>query len=588
MPTSSRSLCAALTAAAVLVLTAGCTGGGGGTTAPSATARAKAPSVTALAAAWTATPSASLWSPGVASSSPPAWSKPTSVVIPQTRSLTSYAATTGRRQWTLALPQDVCALATAPNTSGIAAVLLGKDTGSVDDESCAYAAAVDLHTGRLLWTTKIQGLSEYGFLEAAVGPKAVVVTNPCDTALSLSIDDGARLTRLAPHGQGDGCLDSFASDGTTIVDGVKHTAHDAFVGYAADSGRRRWTVPLARALPDEAANPDVRRVLSSNPVVLDATVNGHRFLRTLNPTARTQRPFGRWSDRATAPLLAVATGTRVAVQYSGSPELFVYDATTGGEVRHTVLGDGEFAIGVRGHEVLTERVGAGTPAGRAVVGAVGVGSGRRQVLGTITATTAGRPLAVAGSTLVLGDLSSLTALRLPSTGPVPGPSPAGVTWARGDVRPSTAVDLCTGITASTKKVLRFADPALPAPANCRWVESVRGGQIVQLSVTVTAEPPSGSQTALAQAQTTVRRLSRPDDVNHLPASTAVTGLGDQAFVVSRSGSISLARLVARRANVVVFIDVTADGTGAAVSPTVLQHGARAAAVDVIATLDRRR
>lgn len=580
--------------AAVTLFAAACTGSSSSSPHPSPTATKAA--VPALKAAWTANPG-DLWNPSLADTTPQFWTTSTSVIVPQTRSLTSYSATTGTQRWRLALPAAVCTIADAPNDDGIAAVLMGHGPG-VNTESCGSVGAIDTRTGRLLWTKSIEHVSSYGFDEVAVGPRAVALTNTCDSALTLSVADGATLVHRASHGSG--CFDSFTSDGRILLDGRDHVKHAALIGYDAVSGKKLWSVPLHGDAADPDANPDLDRVISSDPVVIDARTNSHRFLQRIEPARKRVVAFGRESsDSYPAPFVR-HLGSHLLVQYGQSQELFDYDAASGREVHRTVLEAAEAAIGLRGDDVISVVTG-GSALGSGSLAAVSTdpASGSRQVLATTTlsgvASYLGSGLGfhavVVGSTLVIGGDGGLAGFTLPARGtPIASLAGAG-TYAAHDIRPDTVVDLCRGMSVATKRELGFVEPARPAPANCQFVEPEADDDIVDVRISVLTSAPKGTRSAVDVAKKVVADLAKRDTTNHLPAATPVGGIGDEAFEAANADAdhFHLVRVITRRANVTVYADLTEDGVhNSAAGLRRLRRGGLLVAKDMIATIDRRR
>jgi outer membrane protein assembly factor BamB len=570
-----------------------CGGGGGGSSDERTPPRSP---VAALRQAWSVDAGA-LWNAPPNSTEPWAWTTATSLIVPGKRELTSYAAADGAKQWTVALPRPVCAVADAPNEAGIGAVLLSGGT-AVNPQACGAVAAIDTHTGRLLWTRSLRGRSSYGLTDVQVGPKAVAITNPCDRALTLSVRTGAPLATF-PEREYEGCRHSYASDGRIVVDGHRHIADEEVVGYDAASGRRLWSVPTRDALPDRSALPTVERVISSSPVVVDASINDHRFLYRVDPKARTATPFGRQADDSFVPVFTRALDSRVVVQYGRSSILSAYDPASGDEAARTVLAAGESAVGVRDGAVVTvSTAAAGVGASGLAVRRTDPATGAQQVLGTMkldgVAAAFGRgtgfDVAVVGDTMILLADRRLVAYRLPSRGPSASKVLRPPALAAGELAPDKAVDLCTGITAATKRALGFPDPALAAPADCQWFEPEEGGTMRTLLVSAVAREPRDPTSATDQARRELARLTRPDTVNDLPALTPLTGLGDEAAAgTSTDKRSALARVVVRVGNVVILVDALGDDRPPRTDELrVLQRGARLAAADLVAEVGRRR
>jgi hypothetical protein len=569
-----------------------CGGDGGDSTVTTATtAVAKVP---ALKAAWTAQPGA-LWSPAPASTSAWAWTTDDALVVPEKQALASYGAADGKQRWRTALPKAVCAISDAPNADGVGAVLLAGGT-SVNDQACGTVVAVDVNTGKLLWSKSLKGESSYGMTDVQVGPDAVVVTNPCDRALAFSAADGKALAAL-PKQDSQGCRHSYASDGTTIVDGDDvREGGEAFVGYDATSGKQRWVAPVKADANNRRANPTVERVVSSDPLVIDASTNGHRFLQTVDPDAGTVTPFGREADDSYPPVLTQTVGDDLVVQYGQSPVLFAYDPKTGDEASHAVLDNGS-AFGVRDGRVIAASTGGATldKAGLAVT-ATDPSNGDQQVLagGSLdgVAATFGRgtgyDLALVGSTMILRTTDRLAAYQLPADGPALSSVTPPQRLAQGDLTPAQAADLCTALTPDTKRAFGFADPDRAAPANCDWVEPVADDGIRQLRVSASAAVAGQGKSADENAQAAFTRLTKPDTLNGFAQLTPVPWVGDQGAQGSNTKRTRVTRVVARVGNVVLLLDaIGSDMAPRKREMAVLERATRLAAIDLAAEVKRR-
>jgi hypothetical protein len=433
--------------------------------------------------------------------------------------------------------------------------------------------------------------------DVQVGPQAVAVTNPCDRAVTFAVRDGARLATLPPRESALGCVHSFASDGRVVVDGLRGGG-DRFVGFDAVSGEQQWSAPVRASVRDRGALATAQRVISSAPLVIDASVNSHRSLFRVDPQRGTVVRFGREASDSAVPVFTRAVGDGVVVQYGRSPELFAYDPASGEEVSRTVLGPGESAFGIRGGAVLT--AGAAGSALRDAdlsVRATDPATGAQQVLGASrldgASATFGRgtgfDVALAGSTMILRASDRLVAYDLPPRGPAARRPAAPPRLAHGELAPDKAVSLCTGVTVRTKQALGFAEPRLAAPADCEWLEPIPGGGSRQLDVTTLALEPARGQSATERARRNVAQLSRADAVNHLPALRSMAGVGDQAGGTSTANGMLVSRVVARVANVVILVDVVgADSRPRPDERRVAERGARMAAADVVAEVERRR
>ncbi|MBE7188782.1 PQQ-binding-like beta-propeller repeat protein [Jatrophihabitans endophyticus] len=575
-------------------LAAACTGGGSSAPSTTASASASTPPVATVAATWRAS-ALDLWHPPASGTSPQFWTTASSVVVLHNDELDALSATTGARRWRLALPAALCAVSSAPNADDVAAVLLGHGSG-VDEQACATAAAVDLRTGKLLWTKSVDHLSSYGFDTVAIGPRAVAVTNLCDSALTLSVRDGSPLVKRTEHS--GGCFNSYAADGRVLVDGVDHTTHGTLVGYDAVTGRRLWSAALHGDAASDDPNPQLDRVVSSDPLIVDARIDSHRYFQRVDTRVGTLTPIGRESNESYPAPFVRPDGHDLLVQYGASQVLFDYDATSGREVHHTVLDDGETAVGVLGGRVISVEAGGNAlGAGRLAIVSTDPASGTRTLLAATKldglSAYLGRGLGfdavLVGRTLVVSDGSHAAGFTVPRAGGVPLSSLATrAGYGAHDLTPEQVADLCPAITPATRRELGFVHPSEQTPADCDFVEPEANHDIVDLRVSTSAAVAKGRRSADAVAHADVTGLAKRDTTNHLPAGMPVSGLGDEAYeVVSNTKDQQLARVVARRGNVTVYVEVLGDG--AFPLPVArLRQGARSAAADLVAAIDRLR
>ncbi|WP_181786184.1 hypothetical protein [Streptomyces phytophilus] len=155
-------------------------------------------------------------------------------------------------------------------------------------------------------------------------------------------------------------------------------------------------------------------------------------------------------------------------------------------------------------------------------------------------------------------------------------------WREGDVRPETAEEACSGVSADTLALLRIA----PARGEvCHWASDRASGTGQTLTVGVRAYTPDREDDVTA-AQAAASDFP-PDDVRRLGAGAAeslrkVPGLGDGA--VTYRGGPTTHKLLVRQRNVVVRVEAgTANrfDDAATVPPAAADAAVLAAARDVL-------
>ncbi|MFD8592261.1 PQQ-binding-like beta-propeller repeat protein [Streptomyces sp. NPDC059637] len=210
------------------------------------------------------------------------WGADGAVVRARTDGLTSYAVGDGAERWNLPAParESVCGMSRG-TAGGTGLVGFGRH-----DEPCATVAAVDLGTGRTLWTDRAGKDGSYRNHDAAAGLAvaagvAVVAGSETDTdtgagtetVTALSIEDGSRVWRwkadegcsvAGVHASGSrvlvvsGCVDHH---GYATGQDDERTANAAALD--PRTGKQQWKA----VLPVESTLEKVS-LLSADPAVL--------------------------------------------------------------------------------------------------------------------------------------------------------------------------------------------------------------------------------------------------------------------------------------------------------------------------------
>lgn len=206
------------------------------------------------------------------------WTTGGSLVRVRADQIVSYQAATGRQQWTLAVPGLDVACAVSAQAAvqqgtgqqgtgqpGVGLIGYGSDGGS-----CDHVLAVDLGSGRQLWSKQVaadfKGDQGSGFV-AVGGDTAVVVT--AGGVLGYDPRTGApRWTRPAPAGCDDQAL--AASQRSVVALAACDRGFDV-IALDPASGRQLWSTPVPEPVPDYQF-----AILSADPVVVDDLIPGTR------------------------------------------------------------------------------------------------------------------------------------------------------------------------------------------------------------------------------------------------------------------------------------------------------------------------
>lgn len=211
--------------------------------------------------------------------------------------LVAVERATGKEQWRLQLPETACGLSRQVNADGVAGLLIRKIEGD-NRGGCLIAAALDVSSGKLLWTKPVPP-SPTGWAEnmdVTVSEKTLSAAGLCG-AFRYRLDNGRPLPIV---GDADGytchLIKSDLPVKDVVVDGklVVILSHNSWTcdrtttleAYDADSGRRLWNRPVKECT--DVAEGSARSVgimdggvVSVEPLVLDMRLRDVRGFRAV-------------------------------------------------------------------------------------------------------------------------------------------------------------------------------------------------------------------------------------------------------------------------------------------------------------------
>lgn len=219
-----------------------------------------------LTVAWTAS-----YDPTFELSTVGAWTHGDALIRVRVDGATSYDSATGRQLWSFTLPgTDVaCTVSGSPGTTeqAVGLIAFGQDSSQ-----CDHLMAVDLATGRQLWTRplpyQLSGVSEGGLLTVA-GGTAVVVSE--EKAFGLDLRAGTA-TWTGPAPGAANCLtQQVAAAGQSLIALARCQSGFTVASLDPATGRPAWTARVTE--PTESFQA---QVLSADPVVVSDTLPGAR------------------------------------------------------------------------------------------------------------------------------------------------------------------------------------------------------------------------------------------------------------------------------------------------------------------------
>jgi hypothetical protein len=513
------------------------------------------------------------------------WGVGDTLVVVGRRGLEAFDAATGDPAWTLRVPArlgTVCAASEQPNADGVGGLLFSRN------RACDVAGAVDLTTGRLLWSAVVEPgpyalRPRYAVRPVQMGEETLAVEVPCEEVRRYDLATGRVLPALVPRVED--CSHTVAVGHGLVAIADKDA--DTLAVFDQDSGRRRWQHPLQGG---------VEAVVSDDPLVLGVSLNGHHVLQRYDERGRPDGFVGRQADSAQVKLLGPFDDLAVASYSNGSlgtPLFRGFDLRSGAQ---RWRGDGLLVAGEQAGRLFelfrpfaTSQVWIGRADPQDPVAT-------RVALGSLPeddplSTTYGWT----DSVLVrqVGTTIEVFALPDPATDddgepmpeiPTTTPAPA---WGDGDVRPADVIDLCTRIRPRSIASLGFRSADLPVPAPCTWHDVLDDPDADRvLSVEVFAVAPADGSTAAEEAH--AQFAEQPEaDINWPARVRPLPGLGDEAqYAQKRTATESESRLSVRTGNVMLVLhsDVRTDD-GRPPSLASLLAGQRRVLADLTAALD---
>ncbi|EPH41296.1 PQQ-binding-like beta-propeller repeat protein [Streptomyces aurantiacus] len=178
--------------------------------------------------------------------------------------LIGYDPASGKQKWTLPLAGETCAVSKEVTKEGIAAVVYkdAKSTKANKYPDCSEVSAVDLKSGKKLWTENVEvSGSKVEFEEIAISGDTVAAgagTGGTGAAWDMS---GKLLWKPSI---GDKCKDAGYAGGDQLVAVRKCGDYDdaklKIQLLDPKTGKEKWSYPLA-------AGVDNAKIISTNPVV---------------------------------------------------------------------------------------------------------------------------------------------------------------------------------------------------------------------------------------------------------------------------------------------------------------------------------
>jgi outer membrane protein assembly factor BamB len=199
-----------------------------------------------------------------------AWASGDALIRVRNDEVISYDAATGASRWTLTVPGIYVACSMSGTSSSGAIGLIGYGQGST---TCDHMMAVDLATGRMLWSESVQHpyTGATGGL-AVAGDTAVVLTDEGITGVSAASGAG-KWTLTAPSA----CVfEQLAASGGNLI--ALAACQGAFVIVSIDpaTGKAAWQYRVT-----EPADAFQFQILSASPVVISDDLVGPRGTSTV-------------------------------------------------------------------------------------------------------------------------------------------------------------------------------------------------------------------------------------------------------------------------------------------------------------------
>jgi hypothetical protein len=295
------------------------------------------------------------------------WTTGDSVVRIRTDNVVSYDSATGATRWTFGIPgQDVvCAISRTP------AGQVGMLGYGPQNTPCDHLVALDLTTGRQLWSTDVavDGQEQPPIVDFVAAGGNLAVTRTADEVIALDATTG---TRRWTSNAADGCREQFvAADPTSVV--AIATCDNEYVVADLDpaTGSLRWQTRV----PESTSGYQLA-LLSVTPVVVSDILPGQRTVDNVRvftaqgrqnvtiPVASINSSDGP-VDLNTAPLggkgfgpqpvwwTVVADGRLVGLTHdiNGHEDAIAFSVTTGQQEWLRKLPDDAEAVALNGNEL---------------------------------------------------------------------------------------------------------------------------------------------------------------------------------------------------------------------------------------------
>ncbi|AUY49485.1 hypothetical protein C2142_11645 [Streptomyces sp. CB01881] len=262
------------------------------------------------------------------------WGADKTIVRADSSGIRGLNSADGKELWTIAPPagsKEFCAASYGVNSKHIAAVAL--NTG---DSDCSTVGAVDVSTGKLLWTAKV---SQDRMSSPTLTVTEKVIGIGANMAGAVNISDGSPVWQFQPREKDCSVYGKAAGTQIAVSDrcyGLNTTVKSQLVLVDTDTGKTTSSAPITLTGSIER----VDKVVSDQPLVLLVTngPNGDYILpfdksnKPMNPMS-VKEPGAdslRLSGQADAFTQSVVSGTTLYVQTNPTkPAVNAYDLTSG-------------------------------------------------------------------------------------------------------------------------------------------------------------------------------------------------------------------------------------------------------------------
>ena len=244
-----------------------------------------------------------------------AWTRGDSLIRVRVDKAVSYNAATGGQQWALQMPGlDVaCGVSGASSSATIGLIAYGQDSAT-----CDHVMAVNLATGRSLWSDPVQdpysGNSPIGALGVADGV-GIVLTD--EGIAGIRAQSGVQLWTLAPP---TGCsFQQLAASGASAVALAACDASYYVMSINPATGKAAWRHHIT-----EPSDSYQFQILSASPVVISDDLTGPRGTSTIRVFAADGTATSAFSDSG-IPLAGGTVALNTAPTYGYAAPVAVAD-----------------------------------------------------------------------------------------------------------------------------------------------------------------------------------------------------------------------------------------------------------------------